>query len=88
MELGFLLQAPDTFRRLGPPRKRAQTPAYGANEYDNHGEDPKVLWDGNLDVGNSHEIPHGENEVKDVRCEIQETWDSHDVEDLVLHEVQ
>lgn len=61
-------------------------PAYGASVYGNHGGDPKVLWDGILDVRNSWEMSDLDSE--DNRCERQETWDSRDVEGLVLHEVR
>lgn len=74
---------------MGPIGKQAQTPAYGASEYDNHDEDPMVLYDGiNLDVGNSHGFPGGKDEEEDERSEVQETRDIHDVEVLVVHEVQ
>ena len=69
--------------------KQAQTPAYGASEYDNHDEDPKVLYDGrNLDVGNSLGSPGGKDQEEDERSEVPETRDIHGVEVLVVHEVQ
>ena len=63
-------------------------PAYEASECDNHGEVPRVSWDGSSDESKTHEMSRGRRKETTVRCEVRETMDIRDAEDLVFQLVQ